>query len=59
MKTCDDCQASERCFERRGICKDFIDYKAVIRRAREGIELANKMRSIKTAETAPGTDKTG
>lgn len=57
--TCDDCQASKRCFERRGICRDFVDYKAVIKRAKEDIEHANEMRSKKTTGPAPQTDKTG
>ena len=38
---CDECPLRERCYERRGICLDYIRYMERIERTRKQIEKLN------------------
>ena len=51
--TCKDCIKHNRCFERRGICKDFDTKQAKMERIARNIEMLNqKGRDAKTDQRA-------
>ena len=53
--TCEECPLRERCYERRGICRDYILYQERVERTRRQIEQLNT--GNKKAAGRSGTDK--
>ena len=51
--TCEECPLRERCYERRGICLDYIRYMERIERIRKQIEQLNEDQKTFTASAVP------
>ena len=54
--TCDECPLRERCYERRGICRDYIRYMERVERIRKQIEKLNETEKT-LAKGAISTDE--
>lgn len=57
MSTCDTCPLREWCYERRGICKSYIDYAERVERTKKDIERINQSKSNETSEAEVAADK--
>ena len=55
--TCEECPLRERCYERRGICLDYIRYMERIERTRKQIEkLNNENQTPPAVRTVPADE---
>ena len=58
MSTCDTCPLREGCYERRGICRDYILYMERVERVQKEIEKLNETEKA-LAEIAIPTEQAG
>lgn len=59
MSTCDTCPLRNGCFERRGLCRDYILYMERVERTRKQIESLNNANQTTPAEGTVPADKGG
>ena len=53
---CEECPLAERCIERRGLCRDYLQYMERVERTRRQIEQLNENNTA-PAEIAVPTDQ--
>ena len=56
MSTCDTCPLRNGCFERRGLCRDFILYMERVERTRRKIEQLNENNTPPSVRTVPADE---
>ena len=56
MSTCDECPLRERCYERRGICRDYILYMERAERTRRQIEQLNENNTASAVRAVPADE---
>ena len=52
---CEECPLAERCIERRGLCRDYLQYMERVERTRKQIEQLNE--DQKASAGRSGTDE--
>ena len=57
MSTCESCPLQEGCYEKRGLCRDYILYMERVERVQKEIEKLNETKTP-LAEIAIPTDQT-
>ncbi len=54
---CDECPLRERCIERRGLCRDYLQYMERVERIRKQIEkLNNENQAPPSVRTVPADE---
>ena len=50
---CEECPLRERCIERRGLCRDYLQYMERVERIRKQIEKLNETEKAPAVRTVP------
>ena len=50
---CEECPLAERCIERRGLCRDYLQYMERVERTRKQIEQLNEDQKASAVRTVP------
>lgn len=58
MSTCESCPLQEGCYEKRGLCRDYILYMERVEKVREQIEKLNENNTTSAVRAVPA-DKGG
>ena len=56
MSICDECPLRNGCFERRGLCRDYILYMERVERTRKQIEQLNENNTASAVRTVPADE---
>lgn len=56
MTTCDECPLHDGCYERRGLCRDYILYMERIERVQKEIEKLNETKKASAVRTVPADE---
>lgn len=57
MSTCESCPLQEGCYEKRGLCRDYILYMDRVERVQKEIEKLNETKTASAVRAVP-TDQT-
>lgn len=53
---CEECPLAERCIERRGLCRDYLQYMERVERTRKQIEQLNEDQKASAVRAVPGDE---
>ena len=53
---CEECPLRERCIERRGLCRDYLQYMERVERIRKQIEKLNETEKAPAVRTVPADE---
>ena len=53
MSTCDTCPLRDGCYEKRGLCRDYILYMERVERIQKQIEKLNETKETPAESTVP------
>ena len=56
MSICDECPLRNGCFERRGLCRDYILYMERVERTRKQIEQLNENNTASAMRAVPADE---
>lgn len=53
---CEECPLAERCIERRGLCRDYLQYMERVERTRKQIEQLNEDQKASAVRAVPADE---